>query len=112
MIAFVGGSAGSRNMATLLVMQFLGGTFGGSPLVNAGGTIADMFPPADRGLALSFYSIAPFLGPILAPVVGGFIVQNVGWRWVQGVCCAFIGSIGRSPNLLISFVPVKWASEC
>ena len=95
MVAFIGASAGSRNIAMLVIMQCLGGTFGASSLVNAGGAIADMFPPSERGLALSFYSIAPFLGPILGPVVGGFIVENAGWRWVQGVCCIFMGVIGK-----------------
>ncbi|KAH8689407.1 putative MFS transporter [Talaromyces proteolyticus] len=94
MVAFIGGSAGSRNIATLLILRFFSGTFGGSPLVNSGGAIADLFPPAQRGLAMTLYCVAPFLGPILGPVVGGFVSENVGWRWVQGVCCIFIGVIG------------------
>ncbi|GFF51585.1 putative MFS transporter [Aspergillus udagawae] len=94
MVAFTGGSAGSRNVATLLVLRFFSGTFGGSPLVNSGGAIADLFPPAQRGLAMTLYCVAPFLGPILGPIVGGFVSENVGWRWVQGVCCIFIGVIG------------------
>ncbi|EAW06503.1 MFS transporter [Aspergillus clavatus NRRL 1] len=94
MVAFIGGSAGSRNVATLHVLRFFGGTFGGSPLVNSGGAIADLFPPAQRGLAMTLYCVAPFLGPILGPVVGGFVSENIGWRWVQGVCCIFIGLLG------------------
>ncbi|KAA8649301.1 MFS transporter [Aspergillus tanneri] len=92
--AFVGGSAGSQNITTLLVLRFFSGTFGGSPLVNSGGAIADLFPPAQRGLAMTLYCVAPFLGPILGPVVGGFVSENVRWRWVQGVCCIFIGVVG------------------
>ncbi|KAF5009890.1 hypothetical protein FDECE_3917 [Fusarium decemcellulare] len=102
MVAFVGGSASSRNITTLLILRFFGGTFGGSPLVNSGGTIADLFPPAQRGLAMTLYCVAPFLGPILGPVVGGFVSENVGWRWVQGLCCIFIGAIGI---LGVIFVP-------
>lgn len=94
MVAFLGGSAGSKNVATLLILRFFAGTFGASPLVNSGGTIADLFPPAQRGLALTVYAVAPFLGPVLGPVMGGFISENVGWRWVQGVCTIFIGFIG------------------
>lgn len=94
MTAFVGGSAGGTNIATILILRFLAGTFGGSPLVNSGGAIADLFPPAQRGLAMTLYCVAPFLGPILGPVVGGFVSQSVGWRWVQGACCIFIGVIG------------------
>ncbi|PCG95819.1 Major facilitator superfamily domain, general substrate transporter [Penicillium occitanis (nom. inval.)] len=102
MVAFIGGSAGSHNITTLLVLRFFAGTFGGSPLVNSGGTIADLFPPAQRGLAMTLYCVAPFLGPILGPVVGGFISENIGWRWVQGLCCILIGVIGI---LGVIFVP-------
>ena len=102
MVAFIGGSAGSRNITTLLVLRFFGGTVGGSPLVNSGGAIADLFLPAQRGLAMTLYCVAPFLGPILGPVAGGFISENVGWRWVQGVCCIIIGVIGI---LGVIFVP-------
>ncbi|KAH6886879.1 putative MFS multidrug transporter [Thelonectria olida] len=102
MVAFIGGSAGSRNMPTLLVLRFFAGTFGGSPLVNSGGVIADLFPPAQRGLAMTVYCVAPFLGPILGPVVGGFVSENIGWRWVQGLCCICIGAIGI---LGVIFVP-------
>lgn len=102
MVAFLGGSAGSHNVATLLVLRFFAGTFGASPLVNSGGTIADLFQPAQRGLALTVYCVAPFLGPVLGPVMGGFISENVGWRWVQGVCTIFIGVVGI---LGIVFIP-------
>jgi MFS family permease len=96
MVACIGGSAGSRNITTLLVLRFFGGVFGGSPLVYSGGAIADLFPLAQRGLAMTLYCVAPFLGPILGPVVGGFVSENVWWRWMQGICCIFIGSIGIS----------------
>ncbi|CAG8904012.1 unnamed protein product [Penicillium egyptiacum] len=102
MVAFLGGSAGSQNVATLLILRFFAGTFGGSPLVNSGGTIADLFPPAQRGLVLTIYCVAPFLGPILGPIVGGFVSESVGWRWVQGVCVIFIGVVGI---LGIVFIP-------
>lgn len=94
MVAFIGGTAGSRNITTLLVLRFFSGTFGGSPLVNAGGAIADIFPPVQRGLAMIIYSFAPLLGPLVGPIISGFVSENVGWRWVQGMCCIFVGVIG------------------
>lgn len=101
MVAFLGGSAGSQNVTTLLVLRFFAGTFGGSPLVNSGGAIADLFPPSQRGLAMTIYCVAPFLGPVLGPVIGGFVSENVGWRWVQGVCCILIGVIGIIGIILV-----------
>ncbi|KAL2839757.1 major facilitator superfamily domain-containing protein [Aspergillus pseudoustus] len=101
MVSFLAGSAGSPNIATLLILRFLVGTFGGSPLVNSCGTIAELFGPAQRGLALKIYCAVPFLGHILGPIVGGFVAQSVGWRMVQGVCVILIGVIGVLGILVI-----------
>ncbi|OJJ42653.1 hypothetical protein ASPZODRAFT_155134 [Penicilliopsis zonata CBS 506.65] len=84
------------------MVAFLGGSAGTSPLVNSGGTITDLFLPAQRGLAVTVYAVAPFLGPVLGPVMGGFISENIGWRWVQGMCTIFIGVVGI---LGIIFIP-------
>ncbi|KAH7410875.1 major facilitator superfamily domain-containing protein [Cadophora sp. MPI-SDFR-AT-0126] len=92
-VIFVAASAGCRSMAQLLVFRFLAGMFGASPLTNSGGLIADMFPSSQRGIAMSVFSTAPFMGPVLGPIVGGFVSITVGWRWVQGVCCIFIGVV-------------------
>lgn len=93
LVAFVAASAGCKSMASLLVFRFLSGTFGSSPLTNSGGVIADLFPPAQRGLAMSIFATAPFMGPVLGPTIGGFVAITIGWRWLQGVCCIFIGSV-------------------
>ena len=60
--AFNAGAAGAKNIQTLLVMRFFAGAFGSSPLTNSGGVIADMFYPSQRGLALSVFAAAPFMG--------------------------------------------------
>jgi multidrug resistance protein len=100
-VAFVAAAAGSKSIASLMVFRFFGGTFGASPLTNSGGLIADLFPPAQRGVAMSIFAAAPFLGPILGPTMGGFIAITVGWRWVQGVCCIFIGIVWIVGNILM-----------
>jgi len=63
--AFNAGAAGSQNIQTLLILRFFAGAFGSSPLTNAGGVIADMFPASERGLAMSIFAAAPFLGPAI-----------------------------------------------
>ena len=40
--AFNAGCAASQNIQTLVILRFLAGAFGSSPLTNAGGVIADM----------------------------------------------------------------------
>lgn len=88
---FNAGAAGSQNIWTLLILRFFAGAFGSSPLTNAGGVIADMFPAEERGLAMSLFAAAPFLGPTLGPIIGGFAGETIGWRWVEGIMAIFTG---------------------
>ncbi|KAJ5172786.1 hypothetical protein N7492_005379 [Penicillium capsulatum] len=91
--AFLAGSAGAKNIQTLVTLRFLAGSFGSSPFGNGGGTIADMFPASQRGIAISFFAAAPFLGPAIGPVIGGFLAAAAGWRWVEGFLAAFAGAL-------------------
>ncbi|KAK0642445.1 Efflux pump FUB11 [Lasiodiplodia hormozganensis] len=104
--AFNAGAAGANSIGTLIVLRFLAGSFGSSPLTNAGGVIADMFPAAQRGLATSLFATAPFLGPVIGPIVGGFVGQTVGWRWVEGVMAIFTGVLWLVCGL---FVPETYS---
>lgn len=99
--AFNAGCAGAQNIWSLCILRFFAGAFGSSPLTNAGGTIADMFEPAQRGLATAIFAAAPFLGPVLGPVAGGFLGMNAGWRWVMGLLAAFSGAVWIMGTLLV-----------
>ncbi|KAL6251814.1 hypothetical protein RBB50_002024 [Rhinocladiella similis] len=106
--AFNGAAVGAHSIATLTIFRFIAGTFGSSPLTNAGGVIADMFTASQRGLGLTVFAAAPFLGPSLGPIVGGFIAETVGWRWVEGVMALYCGScwIIGSLTLPETYAPV------
>ena len=99
--AFNAGAAGSQNIWTLIILRFFAGAFGSSPLTNAGGVIADMFPANQRGLGMSVFAAAPFLGPTIGPIVGGFVGETVGWRWVEGVMAIFTGVLWVAGSLYI-----------
>ncbi|KAJ9481439.1 hypothetical protein VN97_g12038 [Penicillium thymicola] len=91
--AFNAGMCGSKNAWTLIILRFFAGSFGSSPLTNAGGVIADMFPAKQRGMAMSFFASAPFLGPVIGPIIGGFLGMTEGWKWVMGFLAIFSGSV-------------------
>ncbi|KAH7929150.1 MFS general substrate transporter [Leucogyrophana mollusca] len=81
------------NMTTLLVTRFIGSVFGIAPLSNCGGVIADIWGPAQRGLAMSVFMHSVFLGATtLGPIMGGLVVENLGWRWVFWVMTIYAGS--------------------
>jgi MFS family permease len=88
---FGGASLVSTNIQILLVMRFFAGTFGSSAIVNSAGVISDIFEAKERGLAVMAYTSAPFLGPTLGPICGGFLAQAGGWKWVDGMTVIFTG---------------------
>lgn len=86
------GAALSPNTAALLIFRFLGGTFAASPLTTSGGIIADMWEADVRGNALAFFTLAPFAGPAIGPIVGGYIaVGGASWHWLFWTLALFAG---------------------
>jgi len=79
------GTIFAQNIETLITLRFLAGAFGVSIMTNSGGTVADLFHASERGFAMIILSFPAFMGPVIGPVVGGFVSQMVGWRWLQGV---------------------------
>jgi sugar phosphate permease len=63
--AFNAAAAAAPSMAALIVLRFMAGAWGSSPLTNSGGIIADLFTANERGIATSIFAMAPFLGPAL-----------------------------------------------
>lgn len=66
----------SPNIGGVLVCRFLCGVFSSSGLSLAGGTIADIWSIEERGMAIAYFAAAPYCGPVLGPIVTGWI--NVG----------------------------------
>jgi multidrug resistance protein len=91
----------SPNIGGLLVCRFLCGVFSSSGLSLAGGTIADIWNIEERGMAIAYFAAAPYCGPVLGPIVCGWI--NVGshrldlFFWVNmafaGVMLIIVGLI-------------------
>ncbi|KAF1968343.1 MFS general substrate transporter [Bimuria novae-zelandiae CBS 107.79] len=97
--AFDLGCALAPNLAGLIIMRFLGGVGGSACLTVGSGVIADLFPAEQRGKAMAVYSTGILFGPVLGPIIGGFIAEQAGWRWVFWV--VFIASCCIASGLFI-----------
>ncbi|KAM3079316.1 hypothetical protein ACMFMG_005750 [Clarireedia jacksonii] len=76
--------AAAKDLQTILICRFWGGMFGAAPLAVVAAVFSDMFDNRTRGLAITVFSMMVFSGPLLAPFIGGFIVESyLGWRWTE-----------------------------
>ncbi|KAK3381165.1 major facilitator superfamily domain-containing protein [Podospora didyma] len=75
----------SPSLTVLLVLRLLSGAFGAATLTNSGAVIADIFPPRQRGLAITVYALVPLFAPVLGPMVGTYVSGVLGWRWCMGM---------------------------
>ncbi|PRT56896.1 putative transporter C36.02c [Wickerhamiella sorbophila] len=81
--AFTFWTATADHFYHLILYRFFAGAIGSAPLVIVVASFADMFTVEVRGRALALFSLCMVTGPILAPVVGGYIVASyLGWRWL------------------------------
>ncbi|KAL5592415.1 hypothetical protein FOBRF1_013441 [Fusarium oxysporum] len=82
--------AASNHIAISLVFRFLSGFSGSTFFTVPGGSIGDLFTKDELQAPMALFSIAPFLGPSLGPLIGGFINYNVDWRWTYYVLIIWV----------------------
>lgn len=107
-LCFVLGTALAPNIGAMLAFRFLSGCFASSPLTNSGGVIADLWDADRRGDALAIFSLMPFAGPAIAPIISGYMeVTHTYFRWIFWVLLIFAGVCGVGIIFLLpeTYVP-------
>jgi hypothetical protein len=74
---FNGGVIASQNIWTLIILRFLAGTAGSSPLTNAGGTVSDVFDAGQRGLGMAVSPSQHMLDQGLYPGIKSDIISDL-----------------------------------
>ncbi|MDB5652719.1 MAG: drug resistance transporter, EmrB/QacA subfamily [Tardiphaga sp.] len=89
----------AQSLAQIIIFRLMQGFFGGGLQPSQQSIILDTFPPAKRGAAFGITAIATIVAPVLGPTLGGFITDQVSWRWIfflnvpVGAIAAFLVSI-------------------
>jgi EmrB/QacA subfamily drug resistance transporter len=71
----------SQSMTQLIAFRAIQGIGGGAIFANAFATIGDLFPPAQRGKWQGLFGAVFGLSSVIGPSLGGFLTDNVSWRW-------------------------------
>jgi multidrug resistance protein len=81
------------NIGTLLVCRAIDGIAFSAPMTLVGGTLADLWKTEERGVPMAAFSAAPFIGPAIGPLIGGFLSDAAGWRWLYWIQLIFAGTV-------------------
>ena len=84
-LIFIVGSAlcgAAPSMALLIVFRAFQGLGGGMIFASVFATLGDAFSPAERGKYIGLFTGTFGLASISGPTLGGFITDNLGWRWI------------------------------
>jgi EmrB/QacA subfamily drug resistance transporter len=85
LVLFLLGSALSGaawSIQSLIVFRILQGIGGGMIMPIGQSIMATAAGPQRMGRVMSLLGVPMLLGPVLGPVLGGLIIQNVSWRWI------------------------------
>ncbi|KAF7929808.1 uncharacterized protein EAE97_009405 [Botrytis byssoidea] len=88
-VIFIIPCAVAQNIETLLVCRALDGIWFSAPMTLVGGTLADLWRTEERGVPMAAFSAAPFIGPAIGPLIGGFLSDAAGWRWLYYIQIIF-----------------------
>ena len=86
------------NLEALIGARIIQGIGSGCILPLCQAVLLEVFPPEQRGVAMSLFGVAAMFSPLAGPFIGGYLTDNYSWQWI------FIMNI---PLCMISFLLVK-----
>ena len=85
----------AESLPQLVIFRLLQGVFGAGLVPLGQATLLTVYPQEKHGQAMAIFSTGAMMGPILGPTMGGWITDNLNWRWCFyinlpiGALCAF-----------------------
>src|SRR3954471_20010724 len=72
----------SQNMTQLILPRALQGVGGGGIMAMSFVVMADLVSPRERGKYAGYFTGVFAVASVIGPLVGGFLVDQLSWRWV------------------------------
>ncbi len=109
----------ASSLPMLIAARVLQGAVAGPMIPLSQSLLLANYPPEKKGLALALWSATVVVAPILGPVFGGWITDNISWPWIFyinlpiGLLSAFItwSLLGRRSSATRS-VPIDGVGLC
>ena len=92
----------AQSLTQIVLFRTLQGAFGAALVPLSQTVLFNIYPRERHGFAMALFGLGVMVGPILGPVLGGWLTQNYTWRWVFyiNLPIGIVGVLG-----MIAFLP-------
>ncbi|MCE5194152.1 MAG: DHA2 family efflux MFS transporter permease subunit [Nitrospiraceae bacterium] len=70
------------NLQSLVLFRILQGIGGGALQPISQSILLETFPQKQHGMAMAIFGVGIMFGPIIGPLLGGWITDNWSWHWI------------------------------
>jgi DHA2 family multidrug resistance protein len=99
----------AQSLVQIVLFRVLQGTFGAALVPLSQSVLLNIYPKERQGSAMAMWGVAVMAGPVLGPVLGGWLTEAYSWRYVFYInlpigILAFLGmrvfltDTARNPN--------------
>ena len=103
------------NIESLIAFRVLQGLVAGPMIPLSQTLLLASYPPAMAGMAIAFWGMTTLVAPVMGPLLGGWITDNISWPWIFYInvpvgllSAALTWSIYRSRDPAPRKVPVDY----
>jgi DHA2 family multidrug resistance protein len=72
----------AQSLDQIVIFRVLQGMCGAALVPLSQSVMFDLYPVERRGAAMAMWSIGVQVGPVLGPILGGWLTEYYSWRWV------------------------------
>ncbi len=104
----------AHSIEELILFRFIQGLAGGGMSPTAQAILIETWPSEELGMAMAMFGMGAVLGPLIGPVLGGYITDRFSWRWCfyinipMAMIALFLISTFIKPTPREKRKPVDW----
>jgi MFS transporter, DHA2 family, multidrug resistance protein len=72
----------AQSLTQIVAFRLLQGFFGAALVPISQSILFDIYEPQERGSAMALFGVSVMVGPVLGPVIGGWLTDHFSWRWI------------------------------
>jgi DHA2 family multidrug resistance protein len=72
----------AQSLVEIVGFRILQGMFSAALVPLSQSVMYEIYPPEKRGQAMALWGMGVTIGPVLGPIIGGWLTEDYSWRWV------------------------------